>query len=84
MGLGRCENYAQEKTNKLNFMFLCSQVTPSPACSSIMPLPPAADSEEAFLVREEKQTLSVSNRLLKRDSSQPGFTLLFNITCVWG
>lgn len=66
-GWGGCNNSTQEKTNKPNFTPLCRQVAPSPVPSSIVPLPPAADSKEAFLVREEKETLSVSNRLLKRD-----------------
>lgn len=63
-----CKNYTQENTNKLNFTLPCSQVTPSAAPSSTMPLLPAADREGAFLVREEKETLSVSNRLFERDS----------------
>lgn len=46
MGLGSCKNDIQEKTNKLNFILLCNQVAPSPAPSSIKPLPPAADSKE--------------------------------------
>lgn len=64
-GPGSCENYTQEKTNKLNSMLLCSPLAPSPAPSGIVPLPPAADGKGAFPVRGEKETLSVSNRLYK-------------------